>query len=122
MSDNVIVFPKSHRTTPPKTIEELYQSIEEVRKEHIEHVLDNVLEHSFQYVMAEGFDVTKDECAKSMGLVIESLRSLLFQTEGYHHELQGVAESIFTHDDEEDDDSEEGGDASESEGEEGPQS
>jgi len=94
MTDNIIVFPKSKKDTPPLTIQEIVEKQEEVRKGHIEFVLDEVLANCFGFCYNEGFDLGKDECVNTTGLVIESLRAALFKSVGLNHSLHQLADSL----------------------------
>jgi hypothetical protein len=43
----------------------------------------------------EGFDLHQEHCAKSTAMVVEVLRSALYNTLQIQHPLQDVADSIF---------------------------
>jgi hypothetical protein len=95
MTDNVIVFPKSKKDTPPLTMQEIVEKQEEVRKGHIEFVLDEVLANCFGFCYNEGFDLGRDDCVKTTGLVIEALRAALFKSVGLNHQLHELADSLY---------------------------
>lgn len=95
MSDNVVVFPKQKKGSAPLTMEEVYQAALENRKDHIEYLIDEVLSDAFIYVREAGFDMGEEKCTKTTAMVIESLRSALYQSAGIFHPLQPVAEMMF---------------------------
>lgn len=92
---NVIAFPGSKRKTPPQTMEELLESVEETRREHIEYLIDDILPFVFQRCLDEGFDLGTDDCLKSTALLVESFRAALYNTAGIEHNLHSVAEQCF---------------------------
>lgn len=92
---NVIAFPKAKKNTPPQTIEELITTVEETRKEHIEYVIDEALSFVFSRCYDEGFDLGKQENAKTSAMLVESLRSALYDTCGINHPFQMIASSLF---------------------------
>jgi hypothetical protein len=98
---NVVIFPKQKKDTPPLTIEQLYENVEGARKEHIEFLLDEVLSFVFQRCYEEGFDLGADECLKTTGLVVESLRAGLYNTVSIPHALHQVADTLFIEETEE---------------------
>lgn len=95
---NVVLFPKQKKDTPPLTIEQLYQDVESLRREHIEFLLDEILSFAFQRCYEEGFDLTSEECIKSTALIVEAFRAGLHNTVGIPHALHVVAENIFVDD------------------------
>lgn len=95
MSDNVVLFPKQKKDSPPNSMDQVYQTALESRQEHIEYILDEVLSDLFNYVRESGFDVGKDSCVHSTGMLVEALRSALCQSAGISHPLQHVAKDMF---------------------------
>lgn len=95
---NVVLFPKQKKDTPPQTIEQLYENVEGTRREHIEFIIDDVLSSVFQHCYEEGFDLGQDDCLKTTGLVVESLRAGLYNTIGMEHPLHKVADTLFVED------------------------
>ena len=74
MTDNVVIFPKAKRGTPPQTMEELLETVETTRKEHAEFLMDDILSFVFSRCYEEGFDLNQDHCLKSTALLVESFR------------------------------------------------
>lgn len=95
MTDNVVVFPRSKRDTPPQSIEEIVEKRQEIQKEHIEFVIDEALAACFSFCYNEGFDVSSNECTKATGLFVEALRATLFKSVGFQHPLHELADSLF---------------------------
>jgi len=95
MTDNVVIFPKAKRGTPPQTMEELLETVETTRKEHAEFLMDDILSFVFSRCFEEGFDLNQDHCLKSTALLVESFRSALYGAAGVEHPLHDVAESMF---------------------------
>ena len=95
MTNNVVLFPKAKRGTPPQTLEELIENVSEARKEHIEFVIDESLAYVFGRCYEEGFDLNQDHCLKTTALIVEALRAGLYMTVHLDHPLHAPAESMF---------------------------
>jgi hypothetical protein len=93
---NVVLFPKTKRdSTPVQSIEELIEKTNDVRRDHVEYLVDEMMSSIFQRCYDEGFDLTKDQCVKSNCLFVESFRSVLYSASGLDHPLQTVADEFF---------------------------
>lgn len=95
MTNNVIVFPKMKRDTPPQSLEELHEKRETVKREHAEMVLDDVMSNVFYHLSEEGFDMSDDDCIKTTALLIESMRSAMYKSVDIFHPLHDIADSMF---------------------------
>lgn len=95
MTDNVIVFPKAKRDTPPQTVEEVHEKRAQAQKEHIEVVLDDVMSNVFYHLSEEGFTIAEEDCIKQTSLVIESLRAAMYKSVDFNHPLHDLANSMF---------------------------
>lgn len=95
MSDNIVIFPKAKRGSPPLNMEELLETVETTRKEHTEFLMDDILSFVFSRCLEEGFDLNQDHCLKSTALLVESFRSALYGTFGADHPLHEMAEAMF---------------------------
>lgn len=92
---NVIAFPKGKKDSPPQTMEELLETVEMTRKEHVEYVMDETLSFVFSRVYDEGFDLGSEECLKTTALLVESFKSALYKACGIHHPFHEMADSVF---------------------------
>lgn len=95
MTNNVILFPKEKKNSPPQTMEELLGSVEETRKEQVEYLLDEILSNSFRILYEEGFDLGKDECVNSTAFMIEAFKSAIYRSVGIEHTLQEIADQVM---------------------------
>ena len=95
MTDNVILFPKTKRDTPPQSIEEIHEKREQVKKEHIEMVLDDIMSNVFYHTSEEGFQLSEEECIKETSLVIEALRAAMYKAVDLNHPLHDLANNMF---------------------------
>jgi len=93
--NNVVLFPRQKKDSPPNTIEELYENVAGTRKEHIEYLLDDVLSFVFQRCYEEGFDLGQEECLKTTALIVDTMRAGLYSTVGIPHPLHASAEIIY---------------------------
>ena len=88
---NVIVFPKGKKNAPPQTMEEVIESVEMVRKEHVEFIVDDCCSFIFGRLSEEGFDLSDEGYEKQIVLVAEALKSVLYSASGIEHPLQTFA-------------------------------
>lgn len=93
---NVVFFPKTKKNAPAQSMAELIESVEGVKKEHIEFLIDDTMGMVFTRLYEEGFDLTQEHCTKSTALLIESFRAALFRSVGMEHPLQNMSDSMFS--------------------------
>lgn len=98
MKDNVVMFPKAKRDSPLNTREEVEAKVVEGRKEHVEYIIDETLSFVFSRCYEEGFNLNNDDCFKTTGMLVESMRAALFKSVGIIHPLHIVAEELFVSD------------------------
>lgn len=99
MTDNVIAFPKGKKNAPPQSIEEVMESLEVVRKEHIEFLVDECCSFIFGRLLDEGFDFGDDKVFNETLLVVESIKAALYACSGISHPLHQVARHVFVFED-----------------------
>jgi hypothetical protein len=108
MSSNVIVFPKGKKNSPPQSIEEVMDSMETIRREHIDFLVDECCSFLFGRLLDEGFDLAEESITKPTIMMVESIKAALCASSGLFHPLHEVAEGVFAFSDEaETEDSEE---------------
>lgn len=100
MTDNVIAFPKGKKNAPPQSIEEVMESMEAVRKEHVEFLIEDCCSFIFGRLMDEGFDLTEEKVFNESLLIAESIKAALYACSGISHPLQLVAREVFVFQDE----------------------
>lgn len=93
---NVVVFPKWKKETPPQSLEELFNQIEETRSEHIQYLVNEEIAPSLiRALYHEGFDLTTDECEAATNLFVESLKAALYKSSMIDHPLHEVADDFW---------------------------
>lgn len=107
MTDNVVVFPKAKRDTPPQSIEEIHEKRTAVKKEHAEVVLDDVMSNVFFHMSEEGFDLGHEDCIKTTAMLIETMRSAMYKAVDLNHPLHDIADTMFRYDTEDEPQAEE---------------
>lgn len=94
--DNVILFPVVKRGSPPQTLDDIRDSVAEVRKEHTTNILGNFLPEMYSNLMElSGSDVFKTEFAKDVTLVNEAVKSLIMKCNGQPYPLQALADKMY---------------------------
>lgn len=92
--NNVIHFPKGKRNSLPQTIEEVIETVENTRREHIEMFMSMMIPFIFQKACDEGFDVSQESCIKTNTFFIESLNAMLCKAAGMYHPIHLVVDDI----------------------------
>lgn len=93
---NVVAFPKAHKDAPPQSLEEVIERVSENRKEHINHIVDDLGNFFVSRVYEEGFPIDSEECFKDVILVIEAMRSAMFKSIGLDHPMQDMVENVIS--------------------------
>lgn len=100
--NNVIKFPGTYHHRPgngPLTIEEIQIAKQDVSTFHVEEASSDLIEYIMTTLPVYGFNIQFEqngEFVKNLGLLIESLRALLFKYHGIDHPLHVIAEELFT--------------------------
>jgi hypothetical protein len=92
--NNVIHFPKGKRNSLPQTIEEVIETVENTRREHIEMFMSMMIPFIFQKACDEGFDISQDSCIKTNTFFVESLNAMLCKAAGMYHPIHVVVDDI----------------------------
>jgi hypothetical protein len=100
MTDNVIAFPRGKRGSPPQSIEETMASIEAIRTEHIEFLVDECCSFIFGRLLDEGFDLGDEAVTKHSALLVEAMKSALCASVGIKHPLQTLSDKMFLYESE----------------------
>ena len=87
--DNIIEFPGKFKRRPSEKDVEIQKRIaKEHQKIFCQAMVDEITENILIKLHAENLDVTGKEFLKDYKLVSESIRSMLFRTQGLEHVLQ----------------------------------
>jgi len=93
---NVIQFPLRNRTNFTQDhLEEMREQAILNKIEFVDFVTDELMEELFFKVGMLGFNFEDQDFNKDVGLVIESLKSLILKTMGISHGLQQAAQSLI---------------------------
>jgi len=95
-SNNVIVFPKVSKMTPPQTVEQISNNMELIRLVHVGETLNTIAPMLFEQLGIAGFDFSEDSDDLKFGaFVVESIRSMLLRSYGIEHPFQEIADEVF---------------------------
>lgn len=95
MSDNIVLFPKQKKDSPPNSMSQVYENALNSRKEHVEYVIDEILSNVFGFCREEGFDLASEKCLKTTAMLIEAVRAGLYRSVDIFHALHPVADDMF---------------------------
>lgn len=96
MSENIVVFPKGKKNTAPQSLEEIRESVDNVRREHIDSLIEEFMSYITSRCCEEGFDFTLEHTFKSTLFLLESVRSAIYNTKNMPHDFQALAENVIT--------------------------
>ena len=105
-SDNVVVFPKSKKDSPPQTMNEVIENIVEVKTYHAESVTEEIMDFIHVRSAMEGFNVFCDENSALTEMIGEAVKSALLNSHGIENWMVSVANDLFDDDTEDTKDSE----------------
>lgn len=94
MENNVVVFPKAKRNTPPQSLEEIQKNRDEVTKEHIEYLLEDLVGMIIGASYDAGFNLSKDDTIQSTILLSESIKAALYRARGLDHPLHAFSDNV----------------------------
>lgn len=95
-SNNVIVFPKPKRNTPPQTMEELMDGVDAVREAHIHFVTDEILELIIIRSIEEGFPLNDQSYNNIIHLMYDSIVAALYKAANKDHPLHTISEELYS--------------------------
>lgn len=96
---NVVIFPKGKFQTPPQSMEELISSVEETRREHVDHVVDEITSIIFNVCAHEGFDLHQDDKIESTIFMVEAIKAALLDSVNIEHPLLDLAYDMVSSED-----------------------
>ena len=89
------MFPKQFREHPPQNLDEVYEKIDQSRKEHIDYLVgDEIMPIVFNRVYQDGYDLGSEECINSTILLVEAFKSAMSQSVGQYHPLQELSDNM----------------------------
>lgn len=95
--ENIIVFPRGYRGTPPGTIEEVRAAVDEIALFHVDEALGPLMGMIFEVLQRSGFDFSErqDEMQKDAAMVLTCLKSLMCKVRHIKHPFQQITEETF---------------------------
>ena len=93
---NVVAFPKAHKDAPAQSLEEVIERVSENRREHVNHIVDELGSFFVARAYDEGFPIDGDDCFKDVILVVEAMRSAMYKSVGLEHPIQTVVDNVIS--------------------------
>ena len=95
MTDNVILFSKFKKDSPPQTIEEIADKVNQTRKDAIDGVMIDLVPDFIHVFGSYGIDVTSNEYIKDVAMVMESVKAMVTRQYGLDHPFHKMVDTIF---------------------------
>ena len=94
---NIVLFPKEKKGSPPQTMDEVHDNLENVRHVHVDETLIMLAEVIFDHLSLSGFNFTPEDetYVKDVALAFEALTSMLYKYHSMDYPLQIVADQLF---------------------------
>lgn len=95
---NVVQFPKEKKGSPPQSMDEVHDNLENVRHVHVDETMAIIAEVIFDHLSLSGFNFTPedDSYVKDVALAFEAITSMLYKYHSMDYPLQIVADQLFT--------------------------
>ena len=95
---NVVQFPKEKRGSPPQSMNEVHDNLENVRHVHVDETMAIIAEVIFDNLSLSGFNFTPEDetYVKDVALAFEAITSMLYKYHSMDYPLQIVADQLFT--------------------------
>lgn len=95
---NVVQFPKEKRGSPPQSLDEVHDNLENVRHVHVDETMAIIAEVIFDNLAISGFNFTPEDGSyvKDVALAFEAIASMLYKYHSMDYPLQVVADQLFT--------------------------
>lgn len=75
-------------------MDEVYEKIDQARKEHIDYLVDEIMPIIFNRVYQDGYNLGIEECNNSTILFVEAFKSAMSQSVGAYHPLQEISNNM----------------------------
>jgi hypothetical protein len=101
-SDNVVLFPKIKKDTPPQTIEEMDKKIKDYKVDYSIEFCERLVNYILNEMIRDGVDFENRsiEFVPHITMIMESLLSLHLKANNIEHPLQEMSEEMFSDDEE----------------------
>ena len=95
---NIVQFPKEKRGSPPQSMDEVHDNLENVRHVHVDETMAIIAEVIFDNLSLSGFNFTPEDetYVKDVALAFEAITSMLYKYHSMDYPLQIVADQLFT--------------------------
>ncbi|NBW15596.1 MAG: hypothetical protein EBR82_47180 [Caulobacteraceae bacterium] len=89
---NVIMFPKEKLDSPPQSLDDMLNKLEDNQREAVEEALDKVIPGLIASLAKYNLYISDE---KDLGMVIEAVKSGIFRTIKIKHNLQEITDQLI---------------------------
>jgi len=89
---NVIMFPKEKLDSPPQSLDDMLNKLEDNQIEAVEEALDQVIPGLIASLAKYNLYISDE---KDLGMVIEAVKSGIFRTIKIKHNLQEITDQLI---------------------------
>lgn len=90
--NNIIIFPKDKSDSPPQSLEEVIDQIDNNQREAVEAAVDEIVPEILSKLSTFNMFI-EDE--KDIGMIIESIKSGVLRNMKIKHELQEITDQVI---------------------------
>lgn len=95
MTDNVILFPKFKKDSPPQSVEDIVDQIAQTRKDHVDSVLNDLIPEFMHLFASYGVDVSSENYVKDAAMIVESMKAMLHRQFNLDHPFHKMVDNLF---------------------------
>ena len=95
-SNNVVMFTKGKKDSPPQSYEELITSVMQTRSHHVEFLASEFADFIIYRSFEESFDLTKEAAMRATHFMKVAITSALFAAAGLDHPLHELIDEFVT--------------------------
>ena len=89
---NVIMFPKEKLDSPPQSLDDMLEKIEDNQREAVEEALDQVIPGLIASLAKYNLYISDE---KDLGMVVEAVKSGIYTTMKIDHNLQEITDQLI---------------------------
>lgn len=89
---NVILFPKEKLDSPPQSLDDILEKLEDNQREAVEEALDQVIPCLIASLANYNLYVSDE---KDLGMIVEAVKSGIYRTIKINHKLQEITDQLI---------------------------
>jgi len=89
---NVIMFPKEKLDSPPQSLDDMLEKLEDNQREAVEEALDQVIPGLISSLAKYNLYISDE---KDLGMIVEAVKSGIYRSMNINHNLQEITDQLI---------------------------